>query len=718
MRNRQNKILLGHLSEDILFAYTSKVELDDLLRGEIESQEYIFNNPIELASHLRKLLEVVDAHLKWEYHSEIKKLNASFDETNYRRLKQRISEATRVIAALTPLVKYIDGSKVQKNNWGLVTYIDRFCRQLYPKARVIIRPRWEYNYTYISITQELNKIANQAQFSDSSLQFALREQIEDSFHFLSLAYPPIAAQNILQLAIWSHEIAHFVDSLEGYSYATQIAGDVSINHHSESFSIMLVRKHLEETEFQIDNRDYKKLLALSGISEDDPDFVDRYTSEITEPLADMITYWAREIFADLLSIRLMGPAVLFPFLDFVYPVSLGLDTINDLWYPPLRVRLKIMLAAYDMWSDKNANWMDSLPKHIKNGFDDEITYMKGLIKSPREEVVFLNKIPSDNQGFYKIFYKILEKMTDAFVNTLLPKIDYIVAKNSSLFITPSDLSLFLKDAIEDLENKLPPNVTSFEDGKLFALLLNAGWLVWLDKRKNNKSKKLDKYDYGIEDFNNINLLLIKAIENLESNRWFNDRKSYGELNLKDGIRKKTSLDGLNHQIDNSPGSGVLSREEIKTYIQKKKIRIVPFLDEETQIGSCSLDIRLGNEFIIARTSLLSKIDPADFDLNVDRIQLQSKIYIPFGKPFVLHPGQFVLGSTLEYFKLPNDIMGLLIGRSSWGRLGLAIATPNKINPGFAGSLTLQISNLGNIPIQLYPCARLGQIIFYKIRGAT
>jgi dCTP deaminase len=127
---------------------------------------------------------------------------------------------------------------------------------------------------------------------------------------------------------------------------------------------------------------------------------------------------------------------------------------------------------------------------------------------------------------------------------------------------------------------------------------------------------------------------------------------------------------------------------------------------------------LGNEFIVARPSLLSKIDPAEFDLNLNQMHTQTKIYIPFGKPFVLHPGQFVLGSTLEYFKIPDDIMGLLIGRSSWGRLGLSIATPNKINPGFSGSLTLQIGNLGNIPIQLYPCARLGQIIFIKSKGAN
>lgn len=714
MKNSQNKILLTHLSEDILFAYTNKVELDDLLRGEIESQEYIFNNPIELATHLRKLLEVVDAHLKWEYHNEIKKLDASFDKANYRRLKQRISEAARVIAALTPLVKYIDGSKVQKNNWGLVTYIDRFCRQIDPKARVIIRPRWEYNYTFISITQELNRIANQAQFSDSSLQFALKEQIEDSFHFLSLAYPPTAAQNILQLVLWSHEIAHFTDLLEGYSYTSQNVEDVSKNQHNESFSTMLVRKYLEKNEFQIDKRNYKKLLLSAGISEDAPDFVDKYTNEITEPLSDMITYWAKEIFADLLSVRLMGPAVLFPFLDFVYPVSLGLDTVNDLRHPPLRLRLKIMLTAFDRWNNKNTNWMHNLPKHIKDAFNDEIAYMRSLTLSPREEVFFLSTIPSDTQGFYKIFYKILEKMIGAFLDTLLPEIDLIVAKNPGLFVTPDDLSAFLKDAVEDLESKLPPSVTNFNDGKLLALLLNAGWLYWLGKRKNNKSGKLEKYDSSIDDFNNINLLLIKAIENLEASKWFNDRRSYGELNLKDGVKKNSSFDNINDHRIAFLGSGVLSRKVIKTYIQKKKIRVVPFLDAETQIGSCSLDIRLGNEFIVARTTLLSKIDPADFDLNVDRIQLQSKIYIPFGKPFVLHPGQFILGSTLEYFKLPNDIMGLLIGRSSWGRLGLAIATPNKINPGFAGSLTLQISNLGNIPVQLYPCARLGQIIFYKI----
>jgi len=80
---------------------------------------------------------------------------------------------------------------------------------------------------------------------------------------------------------------------------------------------------------------------------------------------------------------------------------------------------------------------------------------------------------------------------------------------------------------------------------------------------------------------------------------------------------------------------------------------------------------------------------------------------------MLHPNQFILGSTLEYLKLPKDVMAYIIGRSSWGRLGLIIATATLINPGFAGVITLELTNVGEVPISLFPGLRIAQVSFHK-----
>jgi len=92
---------------------------------------------------------------------------------------------------------------------------------------------------------------------------------------------------------------------------------------------------------------------------------------------------------------------------------------------------------------------------------------------------------------------------------------------------------------------------------------------------------------------------------------------------------------------------------------------------------------------------------------------QEKVSIKYNDRIMLHPNQFILGSTLEYVKLPEDVIAYIIGRSSWGRLGLIIATATLINPGFAGVITLELTNVGEVPISLFPGLRIAQISFHK-----
>ena len=86
--------------------------------------------------------------------------------------------------------------------------------------------------------------------------------------------------------------------------------------------------------------------------------------------------------------------------------------------------------------------------------------------------------------------------------------------------------------------------------------------------------------------------------------------------------------------------------------------------------------------------------------------------VPYGDELVLHPGQFVLGGSLEYVSMPRDLMGYVISRSSWGRLGLVIATATGVHPGFRGCLTLELSNLGEVPILLRPLYRVAQLFLH------
>lgn len=118
-----------------------------------------------------------------------------------------------------------------------------------------------------------------------------------------------------------------------------------------------------------------------------------------------------------------------------------------------------------------------------------------------------------------------------------------------------------------------------------------------------------------------------------------------------------------------------------------------------------------NNFFPKKTKF-SNLDLSENDLGIKINSYQEKITINIGESLILHPNQFVLGSTLEYLKIPDDLIAYIIGRSSWGRLGLVIATATIINPGFAGVITLELTNVGEVPIRLYPGLRIAQISFH------
>jgi deoxycytidine triphosphate deaminase len=160
---------------------------------------------------------------------------------------------------------------------------------------------------------------------------------------------------------------------------------------------------------------------------------------------------------------------------------------------------------------------------------------------------------------------------------------------------------------------------------------------------------------------------------------------------------------------------VLSREDIEKRLNKNEINsiiVTPLLDKEKQIDQIGIDCRLSNQFIIFQTQNIESYDIKKF---VDNPQYsrkyQKEIIIPFGDSFILHPQTMVLSSTFEFISLPSDIEASIEGRSSWARTGLMIATAVYVDPGFKGCITLELSNLSNVPLKLFPGMRIGKIVF-------
>lgn len=136
-------------------------------------------------------------------------------------------------------------------------------------------------------------------------------------------------------------------------------------------------------------------------------------------------------------------------------------------------------------------------------------------------------------------------------------------------------------------------------------------------------------------------------------------------------------------------------------------------------GAASIDLRLGCWFATLRQTRLCALDVAGKDdLSSKEPSLTKLHFVPFGKAFVLHPQSFVLGVTLQWLRLPQDIGGYVTSRSSWGRRGLIIATAVGVHPGFAGCLTLELSNVGELPIKLYPGMDVCQFFLHRAESET
>ncbi|MBZ5516729.1 MAG: dCTP deaminase [Acidobacteriia bacterium] len=147
----------------------------------------------------------------------------------------------------------------------------------------------------------------------------------------------------------------------------------------------------------------------------------------------------------------------------------------------------------------------------------------------------------------------------------------------------------------------------------------------------------------------------------------------------------------------------------------KDLIITPLLDCNSQVGEASVDLRLGREFIVAKHTKISSLDPIKRSTLERTIpQYQEKIKLDFGRPYILHPQELVLASTLEFIALPRNLMAYVVGRSSWGRLGLIIATATMVDPLYRGVVTLELVNLGRIPIHLYPCSRIAQLVLHDV----
>ena len=153
---------------------------------------------------------------------------------------------------------------------------------------------------------------------------------------------------------------------------------------------------------------------------------------------------------------------------------------------------------------------------------------------------------------------------------------------------------------------------------------------------------------------------------------------------------------------------LLSDRDILGEIDNGRVRLEPF--EAAMVQPSSIDVRLDRFFRTFENHRYPHIDPAE-----DQPELTRAVEPVGDEAFILHPGEFVLGSTYEVVSLPDDIAARLEGKSSLGRLGLLThSTAGFVDPGFSGHVTLELANVANLPIKLWPGMKIGQLCFFRL----
>jgi dCTP deaminase len=161
---------------------------------------------------------------------------------------------------------------------------------------------------------------------------------------------------------------------------------------------------------------------------------------------------------------------------------------------------------------------------------------------------------------------------------------------------------------------------------------------------------------------------------------------------------------------------VLSDVDVLAALEAGEISITPAPDLESQLGACSVDLRLGNEFRVFERTRNAFIDPRG---EIDWDSFTRVIEIPDGQPFIMHPQELVLAATVEEISLPAHILGRLEGRSSLGRLGIIVhGTAPLFFPGFHGRAVMELGNIGPMPVALYPGMRICSFTFEKLSSPS
>jgi dCTP deaminase len=635
--------------------------------------------------YLGKVIPVIVSRIDWTQLDQAEK-----DITVLRVLDHQLKE-------FAAHIRYVESARTDRLPWQIIPSFENLVEHLRPGAQVMLRPMWHYNYaTIVSNLRDVYLSDLQAYefyLPDIDVESRVLTPLGSAFHIVS--FPALERDNILLHSLIGHEIGHLIAK--------------SLVEADASDFLAKARSEIEKA-----TDDELKQNRLTG-DEIGSLWSGRIRAQqIAENSELCLRFWSRgleEILSDIVGAVLFGPAALFSTLEIAIQIGFDLPpSKRNNYYPPWRTRIReVFTVVESLASDLlkvdatlfNMGWPVALERvNSKLGLssairadmvNDRVNTIKEIVASDAD------KAQIDKNALARIAYSGLSE----FIKKNTESIKSAIGKRA---FSQKSLTESLPALIERLDAGITPNA---EHDMPSRKPVHVGLVEVLNSAWYHKAS----LSVSAPDASSLELLeVVRAQRNRLT------LKSIQFTFLSDEhppptMRKRGSL---------SPplGAGVLTADDLQEWMEKSSILerliITPLFDPASSIGDAAVDVRLGTEFVLFRKETFRALDMTSVETLVGEVsRYRQRVVRRIRDPFVLHPGQLVIGSTLEYVQVPPGLMAYVVGKSTWGRTGLIIATATKVDPGFKGCITLEIVNEGEVPLVLVPGIPIAQLVFHR-----
>ena len=659
--------------------------------GQINDQEYLPE-----ACKIKELFECIAEHVLdqlWEMHDP-NQLFEPLDDSDYSRTRA----LARILQRLYSFLRYLWASSPRQSPPGIQRALNLLTELHFPTENgppiCLVRPQWKYNLTYVSLTGILrdwillpsvldpNGLLGPSDPDSMLLELwkrhcskATDEKQRDKLdaepprQVAILSFAGLDTHDTFLYPLLAHELGHFIDF--SYTKPLHVSSNVSNAARIREEDVrQILEQHLGSNIPARDVTAWHKMLV------------------------GRVFVAVQEIIADLLATRMMGFGYFAAHSEFLKTLAeWPQPTLTDSGYPGIKYRLGLVLEH--LLGTDGCDFRSFLQQHAAASEPGVQTIVAGLNQYLSSWEIRVAPVASVSIAPTNPLSEALNQLAVQAVD----KAHGEIVKLAKQAVPPERccrMGTKFFERIRLLEQHLPPSLPG-EVAASFAEIAAAAWayqILFGEEREHAKGTR----DGQSEEYARICQLSLKAVELIET----------GGGDELPSAASSGPDDELLSRSGSLSGPDIVARLQLPSGHQKR-LSVMPF--QKKAVQAASLDVRLGHWFVIARRTRLNSVRLGDkagerLLMSVGR----EEAFVSKGQAFLIHPGDLLLGATLEFIALPPDTMAFVEGKSGLGRLGLVVATASTIAPGFHGVVVLELANTGTVPLELEPEMPIAQLV--------